>query len=122
MSTETNGVMEQMERCSDGIQNPILQHSTTPFRLRAAIELGQNKLVVAQRFGCCHTAIARALEHFERGICCLIEIHFQTQNPGDIYVNVLGHGRESEWIAGQFDDGNYRIADDVALAGGEKMD
>lgn len=59
------------------------------FVSRTAIQLGQHKLVVPQNLRRCQATIDRALQHRQRRVGGLIEIHFHPQNSSQVNVNVL---------------------------------
>src|SRR5262249_3748226 len=88
----------------------------------AAVQLREHELAVAKRLGGSEAAVGGAHDHVDEGIARLIERHLAAQDAGHVDVDVLRHGAHRARIAADLDDWQDRIADDVALAGGEGVD
>src|SRR5437870_56555 len=109
-------MMQSLKRRMRARRKRATAFSPASFRLCAPVQLGEDKLVVSQRFGGSQPAIDRALQNVERMIGGLIEGHLHAQNSRDIEVNVFGHGFERERISADFDYRDHGIADNISLA------
>src|SRR5712691_1668133 len=87
----------------------------------AAVKLGHHELAVAQRLGGGEASIGRAHDHVDQRVAGVVERHLAPQDAGHVEIDVLGHGADGARIAADLDHRQDRVADDVALAGGERV-
>src|SRR3546814_7922993 len=76
---------------------------------------------VLQRLGGGEPAVAGSERDVDQRIARLIEIHLAAQDAGDVEIDVLAHLARRLRVGGQLDHRLDRVADDVALPGGEEV-
>ena len=76
---------------------------------------------MTEYFGGGHPAVGGANHHVKQLVAGLIKIHIAANKAGDIDIKMLGHGPQGPRIGAELDDRQNRVADNIALAGREKM-
>ena len=89
--------------------------------LGALVEAGHDEFAVTKAFGCSQAAVAGTNHHVEQLVAGCVHVVLALEKAGHVHVNVLTHGAHCPGVAGQFDDRQDGVADDVALACGEEM-
>ncbi len=89
--------------------------------LSAAIQFCQYKIIVAQDFGAGQTSVDGVRHHFHGAIRGAVQVVFEGQQAGQVYIDVFVHSFDRQRVGRHFDDRQDRVPDDVALPGGEQM-
>jgi hypothetical protein len=77
---------------------------------------------VTESFGSGCAAVGGAHDHLDERVAGLVDGHFAGQHAGHVNIDVLAHGPERARVARDLDHRHDRIADHVALTGGEGVD
>src|SRR5688572_11171343 len=89
--------------------------------LRALVEARQHELAMAQGFRGGEPAVAGTQHDLDQLIAGLLEVLLPLQQSRAVVVDVFGHRAHGARIGAKLDHRNDRVADDVALPGGEEM-
>ncbi len=76
---------------------------------------------MAECFGAGQPAVDRMRHHLHHPVGRPVQVVVEAQHTGDVNVDMLGHRCDGERVGGELDHGLDRVADDIALSGGEQV-
>src|SRR6202163_2072734 len=86
------------------------------------VEARHHEFAVAERFRSGEASVDGAEHHVDELVAGLVHGDFALQEARGIDVDVLAHRAHRARVGGDLDHRQYRIADDIALAGRKEMD
>src|SRR5438876_8057470 len=121
VSTGVRSTCSRIRACASRMAARSGSVATSGLKLRALVEAGQHEFAVAQRLGSRQPSVRRAKHHVEKLVAGFAHRDIALKQPRDVDVNVLAHRAHRAWVGAQLDDGQDRIADDIALSRREKV-